>query len=159
MHYAPGDHANAGRVPLSKTGSEGARPASARPASGRKKLRKKKAGPPPPPWGAPARPLSAAARRSVLSPSAKANAASDGAAQEKALVDQLTRALSTLEERVATMSPDELRESVSAASKAAATASKLTGMGGRSSVALAAKVNKDLEALERITGTQHRGGH
>jgi hypothetical protein len=39
------------------------------------------------------------------------------------------------------------------------TASKLTGMGGRSSVALAAKVNKDLEALERITGTQHRGGH
>ena len=48
------------------------------------------------------------------------------------------------------MSADELREQVSAAAAAAATASKLTGMGGRSSAALAVKVNKDLEALERI---------
>ena len=104
-HYEEGDHANAGRVPLSKTGGEGARPASARPSSaggGTKKkriVRKKKAREPPPPWGAAARPKTAAERRSVLSPSAKANAAADGAAQEKALVDQLTRALSTLEAR------------------------------------------------------------
>ena len=55
-----------------------------------------------------------------------------------------------LEERVSTMSADELREQVSAAAAAAATASKLTGMGGRSSAALAVKVNQDLEALERI---------
>lgn len=154
-----GDHANAGRVPLSKTGASGGeadRPSTARPASaaatGKKKrtVRRKTAREAPPPWGAPSRPASAAERRSVLSPSAKANAATDGAAQERALVDQLTRALRALEERVGTVSAEELREQVSAAAKAAATASKLTGMGGRSSAALAAKVNKNLEALERI---------
>jgi len=45
---------------------------------------------------------------------------------------------------------DELREQVSAAARAAATASKLTDMGGRSSATLAATVDADLRALERI---------
>ena len=153
-----GDHASAGRVPLKSRPSSATRtrPTSASSAGAagaapkkKKLVKKKKIRDPPPPWGAPARPKSAMERRAVLSPSAKVNAL-DGSAQEKALVDQLTRALSTLEERVTTMTPAELREQVAAAAKAAATASKLTSMGGKTSTALAAKVNKDLEALDRI---------
>jgi hypothetical protein len=48
------------------------------------------------------------------------------------------------------MDAGELREQVSAAARAAATASKLTGMGGRSTTGLAAKVTADMQALERI---------
>jgi len=165
-----GDHANSTRVPQSMT-AEGSRPASARPASAagtgtstaigtKKKLKKRRKvtfKEPQPVWGAPARPKSAMARSSVLgsSYSSRGNTASGGGGgggggQEKQLVDQLTRALSTLEERLSTMDADELREHVAAAARAATTASKLTGMGGRSSASLAAKVTQDLQALERI---------
>lgn len=152
-----GDHANAGRVPLSKAvvPNVGARPASAgaAPVAKKKKVLKKKKAVPreaPPPWGAPQRPKSAAERRSVLSPSAKGNADTDGSAQNKALVAQLTKALSTLEGRVASLGAEDLREQVALAARAAATASKLSSLGGRTSSALAQKVNQDLQALERI---------
>jgi hypothetical protein len=111
---------------------------------------KKKASLPPPPWGSTLGAMQKspgdARRDAVLATRTNAMAPKD----EKALVHQLTRALNTLEDRISTMNADELREQVSAAARAAATASKLSTMQGRANKKLTAKVTEDLAALEKI---------
>ena len=168
---AMGEHATAARVPTSigdnlefaagvgasalgrkeRASAAFARPMSA-PAGGKKKrtVVKKKASLPPPPLGSTLGAMQKspgdARRDAVLATRTNAMAPKD----EKALVHQLTRALNTLEDRISTMNADELREQVSAAARAAATASKLSTMQGRANKKLTAKVTEDLAALEKI---------
>lgn len=100
------------------------------------------------PWTAPK--LGRSKAEAVLATSTNTAATRKEESTEKMLVNQLTKALRALEDRVAGMSADELRRHVAMAARAADTASKLTETDGRASSRMIAKVREDLRALDEM---------
>ena len=115
---------------------------AARPASVKRDARRSE------PWTAPK--LGRSKAEAVLATKTNTVATREKASTEKMLVNQLTKALRALEDRVAGMSADELRRHVAMAARAADTASTLTETDGRASSRMIAKVREDLRALEEM---------